>query len=193
MTFAGNEIQFTASAVMDLGAVGMGKDCAVVMDGSDPLVGIVYKAGATATMSGMTVMFEETGVYFLYNAQYGVGVSSLVINNYTGFETTEVIKIPSKFIPEHEPEAVFTIESSEMGNLNDDGKVITCNKSIVELISKTELTSVRVKWNGYILFPTYSAIIPENGMVVVGFAYEGKHYAVVYTPIGFSVTTYTYA
>lgn len=98
ITFAGADVTFDATSVMDLESLGAGKDCYIIMGSGTYVAGVVLKEGATATLEGFTVTFDKAGVYFLHNAEYGVCTSKLIINNYN-FTTTAIEPLPEKYLP----------------------------------------------------------------------------------------------
>lgn len=124
--FSGRVMPFTASNVMDLGAYGMGSNCYIIMIGELYAVGVALQAGATATMEGMSVTFEEAGVYLLKNVQYDQYVSKLTIYNYTEFEGTVVNPLESKYLPE-----LVVNFSSKTG-------VLAADKTFEEIYAKRE-------------------------------------------------------
>lgn len=97
VTLDGNEIPFTSANVMDLGALGMGSDFILIMPNNIYAAGVALKAGATATMDGVTVAFNKTGIYFLKNPE-GEYTSELTINDHT-FTETEIKTLDKKYLP----------------------------------------------------------------------------------------------
>lgn len=91
---------FDETSVMDLEAMGAGKDCYIIMTGTIYAVGVVLKDGATATLEGMIATFEKAGVYFLctpLSSGENRYTSKFTINGYTGFTTT---KLKEEYLPE---------------------------------------------------------------------------------------------
>lgn len=121
---------FDEASVMDLEAMGAGKDCYIIMAGTIYAVGVVLKDGATATLEGMSATFEKAGVYFL-NTPLSSGenryTSKFTINGYK-FTTTEIEKLPEKYLPESVEGIVLrsSTEGSEkkfMLTVDDSGAV----------------------------------------------------------------------
>lgn len=105
----GETIPFDSSMVADVGEgfLNVNSDVFIVTVANSEMQGIV---------------FEKAGVYF---ADAGVGktqVRSFTINNYNGFETTEITPIPTKYLPEHLQFGETTVMSDTLAwDGNTDG------------------------------------------------------------------------
>ncbi|MBQ3521000.1 MAG: hypothetical protein IJA50_03765, partial [Firmicutes bacterium] len=135
LVFGGNEIPFANSNVLDVSAVGMGNDAILILlNGSDPLAGVVLKAGATVTMQGMTAIFERAGIYFMNSTAYGAYTSSLTINNYR-FVENKIKTLDPKYLPNNDG-VVFL--STNMNMLEPYNATAICNKTYTELMSMSD-------------------------------------------------------
>lgn len=144
LVFGGNEIPFTASNVLDVSMAGMGNDAILILNGSDPLAGVVLKAGATVTMQGMTAVFKNAGIYFLNSTVYGAYTSSLTINNYR-FVENKIKTLDPKYLPSNDG-VVFV--STNMNILEPYKATAICNKTYTELMSMsdTELSTAIINY-----------------------------------------------
>ena len=95
----GYNYYFSAETVMDADSLGAGNDCAIITGvdaGGNSMYcgGIAFKDGAMVMMptngTYITLTFEKAGVYFIWNTDEFV--SSLTINDYTGFPKKEMLK-----------------------------------------------------------------------------------------------------
>lgn len=115
LVFGGIEMPFTNSNVLDVSVVGMGNDAILILNGSDPLAGVVLKAGATVTMQGFTVTFERAGIYFMNSTAYGAYTSSLTINNYE-FVENKIKTLDPKYLPsaDTDTDIIFTTNGTDV-------------------------------------------------------------------------------
>ena len=101
ISYMNTDEPFTSSNVVDVEAAGIGEGGIIITNNSgNPLAGVALKVGATATMNGVTLTFEETGVFFLrqqISTNAYVHIEKLTINGYAGFEITEIETIDPKF------------------------------------------------------------------------------------------------
>ena len=120
---------FTAENVIDAASVGTGTNCIVIQIEGSPIF-IATADGASVTMDGMTAIFEKAGIYF--PKLEGSYVTSITINGYTGFETTEIETIDPKYIS---GEAHSFIVNAD-GDYTEGS--FTMDKSLVEIMEAYE-------------------------------------------------------
>lgn len=171
LVFGGNEIPFTSSSVLDVSVAGMGNDAILILNGSDPLAGVVLKAGATVTMSGMTATFDKTGIYFMNSTAYGAYTSSLTINNYE-FVETEIKPLDTKYLPYlSEVSAVFSLQTNAVGTF--DSANVLCTKPYGQLkeMSLDELYKVEIQSDcaGTSLKAKPVTVIKRSSAIYIGF------------------------
>lgn len=172
VTLAGSEMPFTASDVMDMEAYGMGRDCYLIMVNNNPCAGIVLKAGATATMEGMTANFEKAGIYFLYNAQYSMYTSSLAINNYQ-FTETEITPIEPKYVPFSGVSFVDITGVSFTDNSFTNAKANKTYEEIMAMISQGRYVVARII-DGEIIGFAPAILAYGNAMINFALLTDGK-------------------
>lgn len=107
------------------------QDMGTTLVGNDGLFFIVKEDNTD--LDGL--VFPKKGFYIIYVDS--IYMSSLTINNYTGFETTGVKTIDPKYLPSSSAEIIFTLEGFDFHN-SISPTSISCNKSFSELLAFPE-------------------------------------------------------
>lgn len=136
ISYMNTDEPFTSGNVVDAESLGLGEGCIVITNvNGDPMAGVALKAGATATLNGVTVTFEETGTFFSrqqISTNAYIHIEKLTINGYTGFETTETKTIDEKYLPATSNIAI-TVEDYSYNSSTGSTGTVTCSKTFDEL------------------------------------------------------------
>jgi len=148
ISYMNTDEPFTSGNVVDAESLGLGEGCIVITDvNGNPMAGVALKVGATATLEGTTITFEETGTFLLrqqISTNAYIHIEKLTINGYAGFEITQIKKIEDRFVSI--PRTYFHAKNNKL-YLDEEETVLAAPSDAKNAYDKGQIVIIEGMWN----------------------------------------------